>query len=184
MKSLQGHLLVASSQLLDPNFLQTVIVIVQHNENGALGLVLNRPTQTTIEQAWSQVSQSPCSRQDLLSWGGPCQSILMTLHTQAEESEVEVLPGIYFATDGEKIQRLVQESEEPMRFFVGYAGWGAGQLEAEMETGSWLTAAATFAHIFETSEEQWPQVKRQIAVASLLGHPVRPEMIPLDPTVN
>src|ERR1041384_3511863 len=112
MKSLQGHLLVASPQLLDPNFLQTVIVIVQHNEDGALGLVLNRPTQTPIDQAWSQVCDIPCSRQDLLGWGGPCQSILMLLHTQADASELEVLPGVYFTTDSQKIQHMVLQTKE------------------------------------------------------------------------
>lgn len=184
MKSLKGQLLIASSQLLDPNFFQTVLLMVQHDENGALGLVLNRPTETPVDEAWRQVSDTPCLRSDPLNWGGPCQGVLMLLHADPEASEVEVVPGVHFTSDARKIEWLVRQEELPIRFYIGYAGWTAGQLEAEMETGSWLTAPADDQEIFHPAAEQWTRIKRQVTVNQLLGYAVDPRLLPPDPSLN
>ena len=73
MKSLQGHLLVASPKLVDPNFFHTVVLLVQHNQEGALGLVLNRPLQTTVQEMWQEVGESQCEVDQPLHQGGPCE---------------------------------------------------------------------------------------------------------------
>ena len=94
MKSLQGQLLIASPKLFDPNFFRSVILLVQHGENGALGLVLNRPLEMTIANAWEQVSEMPCEATGFLHQGGPCDGPLMVLHTDASIPEMPVIPEV------------------------------------------------------------------------------------------
>ena len=184
MKSLKGPLLIASPRLLDPNFVQTVVLMVQHDKNGALGLVLNRPTELTLRQAWEQVSQSTCERNDNLYVGGPCEGVLMAIHPFAEASQIEVLPGLHFATETDHIKWLIQQGDEKnVRFFVGYAGWTAGQLENEIEGGSWLSMPATIERVFASVETLWRQAKREIELAAILGK-ANPGILPSDPGLN
>src|ERR1700761_360810 len=81
---LKGKVLVASAELLDPNFARSIVLIVQHDENGAMGLVLNRPLETTVAEAWTQVSAVPYPNNDTLFQGGPCEGPLMVVHREAE----------------------------------------------------------------------------------------------------
>lgn len=183
MESLKGKLLLASAQLLDPNFVQTVVLMVQHNEQGAMGLVLNRPLEIDIRKAWGQVSQSECVRQEPLHVGGPCEGVLMAVHGYAKAAQVEILPGLYFATETEHLEWLLQQRQGAMRFFVGYAGWTAGQLEQELEIGSWLVTPATVERTFLPDEQQWDSIKRELAMAAVQpGY--RPEILPQDPSRN
>lgn len=185
MTSLKAQLLLAAPTLLDPNFMQTIVIMVQHDDNGALGLVLNRPTQMSIKEAWEQVSDKPCAREDVIHVGGPCEGVLMALHNVEELSQIQVLPGLHFTTDTQYLEKLVQR-EEPdthVRFFVGYSGWSAGQLENEMEAGSWQVAPATVDRIFATNGNLWQQIKREIALSSIMGK-VNPKLIPGDPGNN
>src|ERR1051325_4180146 len=99
MDSLQGHLLVASSMLGDPNFVQTIILIVQHDENGALGLVLNRALETTVKDALDDSAEIECEIDDYLYQGGPCQGPLMVLHDDPLAADSKVLEGVFFSTE-------------------------------------------------------------------------------------
>src|SRR5215469_11256802 len=99
MDSLQGHFLIASPQLQDPNFFRSVVLLVQHNDQGALGVILNRPLDMTIQEAWPQVSEEPCNAEGPLHEGGPCRGPLMVLHTDEPLSQLKVCDGIYFNTD-------------------------------------------------------------------------------------
>ena len=74
MNSLQGHLLIAAKSLRDPNFLRTVLLMIEHNEDGAMGLVLNRPSRLSMKEAWSEVRDTPCPINDPLFHGGPCRA--------------------------------------------------------------------------------------------------------------
>jgi putative transcriptional regulator len=183
MKSLRGHLLVASLDLVDPNFLKAVVLMVQHSEEGALGLVLNRPTNTTVKQALAQVSDTPCHCKELLGLGGPCQGSLMAVHTHELLKEIEILPNIYFSAESGNLQQLVVTTDNPVRFFVGFAGWGPGQLEAELETGSWRTTAARAEHIFDDGPNLWEQVTKQITSSALLST-LKIRHVPDDPSMN
>ncbi len=181
MKSLQGQLLIASPQLADPNFARTVVLMVQHGHEGALGLVLNRPLELTVRQACEQVMEEEvCAIEAFLHQGGPCEGPLMVVHGQELASEVEVAPGLFFTTERDKIEWLMKTVDITAKFFVGYAGWGAGQLEAEMETSSWLTIAATHQRVFEPVDEQWARLMREVTV----GRWIDPKHIPDDPSVN
>ena len=183
MNSLKGQLLIASTRLLDPNFVQAVILMIQHNKDGAMGLVLNRQTEVAVRDAWAQVSESPCVRKDNLYIGGPCEGVLMALHTFASASQVEVFPGLHFATETQHMEWLLQQADTPMRFCVGYAGWSPGQLETEMEGGSWIVTAGTVERIFMPDDAQWPGIKRELAMAAVLPN-YNPSIISPDPSRN
>lgn len=180
VQHLTGKLLIASARLVDPNFAQSVVLIVQHEENGALGLILNRPLETTIQQACEQALEMTCTIDDVLHQGGPCEGPLMVLHDQPAEGQVEVLPGVYFTTDKSEIESLLTRPDADTRFFVGYAGWAPGQLEAEMETGSWLTADPTRDHVFSDAEKLWQNLMAKLTV----GRWIDPNRMPDDPSVN
>src|SRR6516225_8331032 len=97
MESLEGQLLLASPQLMDPNFVRTVLLLVEHNDNGALGLVLNRPTGKTVEELWKQVGEAQCDRKDPIHLGGPVSGPLMAIHTAGGLAEMEIVDGVFFA---------------------------------------------------------------------------------------
>ena len=183
IKSLAGQLLVASPKLGDSNFEKTVLLMVQHSPDGALGLILNRPLKITIDEAWEQVSQTPCNSAGHIHHGGPCEGPLMVVHTDEALSEDEVSPGIYFSAERELVEALVAHGEEPMKFFVGYSGWTAGQLETEIAEGAWYAAPINGGRVFHGPPEQWDVVMR--AVERHQSAPwLDPKLIPDDPSVN
>ena len=169
MRSLQGQLLVATSELLDPNFAQSVLLILQHNEEGALGLVLNQPLQTTVRQAWQQVSKLDCPFEGQLYRGGPCEGPLTAIHAEEFLLDIEVLPHVYASMRADHLEQLILKAESPLRFFAGTSGWAPGQLEAELMSGSWLTTPATAELIFSHDEELWDNTRREIAGKKVLS---------------
>lgn len=197
MKSLQGQILVASPQLVDPNFFRAVVLIVQHSDEGALGLVLNRPLEPTIEMVWDQIlseeerdaGETPCLVEGHLHRGGPCDGPLMVVHNDENHSQIEVTAGVHFSTEKDAVEDLVTRGDEDLKikFFLGYAGWSPGQLEHELAEGSWLTIAATPDQIFlsgdDDGEEQWTALRREIARVTTFPW-IDPKRIPPDPTVN
>ena len=184
--SLQGHLIVAAPRLRDPNFFKSVVLMVQHNDEGALGLILNRPLGATIEAAWEQVGETPCQVSGPIHQGGPCEGPLMVVHTDEELSQVQVMPGVHFSTEKDAIEKLVgrdDAGQTRMRFFVGYAGWGPGQLEAEIELASWLSAPAAADQVFGPTEDLWDSLMKLIARSAAAPF-MDPRIIPDDPSVN
>ncbi len=180
MTSLAGKLLIASPRLQDPNFVRTVILIVTHDENGALGLVLNRPMELKVKDAIIDPLQDPVETDATLNEGGPCPGPLMAIHTEAAHAQIEVQPGLCFATEKEDIEPFLQDADARARFFVGYAGWGTGQLEGEIEIGSWLTTPATVDAAFQSDPRQWN--KWVTIITGELG--VQPDALPDDPSLN
>ena len=183
MKSpLQGKVLVSSTSLLDPNFVRTVILIVQHNEDGAMGLVLNRPLETSVSEAWTQVSSVPYPNEDPLYQGGPCEGPLMVIHHEALRSQIEIIDGLYLSSDADAVRGLVGDAIEPLKFFVGYSGWTAMQLEAELAEGAWAVAEIGLEQVFETPPELWGLLMR--AAQRSVRPAVDPKFIPDDPSMN
>jgi len=182
MESLTGKLLIASTQLGDPNFAHTVTLIVQHDENGALGLILNRPSETTIQEACSQALELPCVVEGVLFQGGPCQGPLMVLHDRDGESQIDVMDGVHFTTERGEIESLLLNTDVKIKCFVGYSGWGAGQLEMEYDIGSWLTFPADPDQIFNSppGEEHYNKLIQKLTI----GQYIDPEKIPEDPNLN
>jgi putative transcriptional regulator len=165
--SLEAHLLIASPELAEP-FTQSVVLLVKHNDDGALGLILNRRTPADFQQVWSKVSDVPCHQAAPLFLGGPCEGPLVALHTQEYLLEIEVLPGLYFTSGKEKLETLAAQTGDvgQVKFFAGYSGWAAGQLEHEISRGSWSVMPARLEHAFWHEDEIWKRANRFVSDAA------------------
>ena len=180
MRSLRGQFLLAAESLVDPNFARSVVLIVRHDDEGALGLVVNRPTEYTVEQACEGVDAAR-GVEDLIHSGGPCSGPMMALHERIEFDDSEqVLEGVHFTASRQVLEQLMGQAVGPRRFFAGYAGWGALQLEGELEAESWLVTPATPAEVFSDDLNLWSRLSVRQALLKF----VRPELIPEDPHAN
>jgi putative transcriptional regulator len=182
MKSIAGQLLVASRHLRDPNFFRTVVLIVQHDDEGALGLVLNRPGEKAIADIWERTGYEPCDNPQKLFVGGPVPGPLMAIHTHEDLAEIEIHEGLYFATSSDTLDYLVRQ-DAPTRLFTGHAGWGSGQLESEMEVGGWLTSPASADDIWSDPDALWKSVTSRIGM-EIIAPNIAPECVPEDPNWN
>ncbi|MCH5372563.1 MAG: YqgE/AlgH family protein [Planctomycetes bacterium] len=183
MESMKGHLLIASPELLDDDFAETVILLVEHTPEGAYGLTLNQPSDLTVRDAWAQNNDVPCLVEGLVYAGGPCGEFLTALHTDPAASNIEVIPGLYFTQEPAKLTHLIQQLAEPLKLFVGFAGWDQDQLEAELERGSWLTTRVSPEHVFGFGDDLWPRLARQVFGARTISA-LRIKHRPDDPSIN
>lgn len=175
-----GKLLIAEPMLGDPSFSRSVVLICEHGPEGTVGFSLNRPTEHTLGDLLPEL-YTPLLP---VFQGGPVQ--LDTLHmlhrTPLAFGGTEVADGIYWGGSYEALQEAVlHNSYQPidLRLFVGYSGWGAGQLEKELEEGSWLVANVTPELIFETDPEQlWRRAIESLGdeFAYLINMPVNPQL--------
>lgn len=156
--SLEAHLLAASPHMEDSNFARSVVLLIQHGEEGAFGVVLNRPSEHNLRNVWNQVGEGECALDQPLRLGGPVEGPLLALHDDETLSEREVLPGVHFASQREAITRLVQAPTGPVLLFSGYSGWGGGQLENEVRVGSWLSLPAKSDYVFYSGDDLWKDV--------------------------
>lgn len=176
--SLRGHLLVAEPTLEDPNFRRTVVYLIEHSEDGALGLVLNRPGEVPVREAvpaWAPYVEDP----DRIFVGGPvspegaiclarCRSegAVESLFEHAPEADPTALFKPITGTIG-AIDLHGDPSDAPpgvtaLRVFAGYAGWSGGQLEYELEAGGWYVLDARDDDVFtEHPERLWRDVLRR-----------------------
>lgn len=157
--------------------------MLEHNEDGALGVVLNRTVDRTIEAVWEAVEFDPCESQQALNQGGPVPGPLIALHTSKELGEKTVLPGLFLSMQKATVDPLVRQDEHPFRLYSGNSGWGGGQLEGEMNEGGWLTAPAEAGDVFAAPDVIWEQVTNRIALDILMPG-VDPSAIPKDPSLN
>jgi putative transcriptional regulator len=183
MKCLQGQLLIASPHLLDPNFIKTVVLLIQHSDQGALGVVLNRPTSKKLKELWKEVGSAPCTSEQRVCLGGPVSGPLMAIHTNQSLAEVEILPGVFFAARREHLDGLVLRPADPLKVFFGHAGWGPGQLDNEVKAGGWLVVPATTEYVFYNGEDLWERASKQAARSSLRSM-LKLKHFPEDPSMN
>jgi putative transcriptional regulator len=168
--SLCGQFLVAGKRLRDSNFYKTVVLIVEHGPDGAMGLVVNRPSSISVAHALSEHFHLP-ETEDLVYIGGPVEpQALFILHNAPEldEREMAVVPGVYVGGSPEAFETIVRTSAEPdsdlrFRIFSGCAGWGPGQLEDELARGDWQLHPASADLIFHDDiYELWDLVLQRI----------------------
>lgn len=180
----QGKLLVATPRLGDPNFFRTVVLMLAHGDQGALGLVLNRPTETPLGSPlpqWEDLASGP----GVVFVGGPVSG--GTICLARVRSEVAVpsdaylpLQGTLGTVDLEADPAFVAPWVEELRVFAGYAGWGPGQLEAEIEQGAWWVLDALPDDAFsEDPEGLWRRVLRRQG-----GNLALASYFPPDPSLN
>ena len=189
MDSLRGQLLIAGPTLLDPNFVRTVVLVGEHNEEGALGVVLNRPSDTTVGEAVPDLSELT-GADDAVHVGGPVQPsavLVLAEYEHAEQAPQLVTGGVGFLAleedeDDDGDPRPTHEYAElsRARVFAGYAGWGPGQLETELERDDWIVAESLPEDVFdEDAPTLWSRVlERQGGQLRLLAR------MPLDPSHN
>lgn len=168
MQTLKGHLLIATPYLQSPIFSRSVILLLDHDEEGALGLILNQPISTTMTDLSGKIFAEDFEWDKPISLGGPVASSLMMLHTDEDLADDEVISGVFITTDGCRVQELIDRRSEPSLVIANYAGWGPAQLESELGANSWLTLPATFDHVFWTGEKElWNVALNQVQARKL-----------------
>jgi putative transcriptional regulator len=182
-KNLTGHFLVASRYLRDPNFAQSVVLMIHHNDEGAMGVVINRPSDKTVREVWEVIGNDPCDREDFIFIGGPVPGPLVALHSIEEFSQHAVLDGLHVATQRDALDVLVRRSNVSLRLYSGHAGWGSGQLEGELEAGGWLSTRATVDDVFADHETIWKTVTQRIGL-EIMAPDLDFEHVPPDPSLN
>lgn len=184
MQPASGHLLVASPGLLDPNFADTVVLLLDVTEEGALGVVLNRPSQVLVAdvlEPWRDVVAEP----EVLFRGGPVGTdgaLAVARLRDEDDSPVgwRQVRGLLGMVDLDTPAELVDGSLESMRVFAGYAGWGAHQLEGEVERGDWYVVDGELTDPFLLDPtDLWRAVMRR-QPGTLAWHVNRPA----DPDLN
>ena len=181
MDSARGQLLIAGPTLIDPNFWRTVVLIVEHTDEGALGLVLNRPSETTVGDAVPQLADL-VDLDDRLYIGGPVQpSAVIVLAEFEDPSDAALLAfddvGVLGTTTSPEEMAAGVKNGRP---FVGHAGWGPGQLDSEIERGDWIMESARLQDPFTAQpHELWSTVlTRKGGSYALVAR------MPPDPSVN
>jgi putative transcriptional regulator len=147
--SLKGQLLVASPALFDPNFRRTVVLITEHTEEGAAGLVLNRRSGTSVADAVPNLAPL-VEDEELVYVGGPVQQeavLCLAEFDDPEDAAILVVDHVGFVP-GDGDFGLIAGGTRRARVFAGYAGWGPGQLEAELEANSWIVEDAARTDLF------------------------------------
>jgi len=183
MDSLQGHLLVASPGLHDPNFARSLVLLIEHNDEGAFGVIVNHPVNKTIQELWREVGSAPCNSRQPIYLGGPVPGPLLALHNRSALAEMEAVPGVFFAVKKQHLDQLVLDEEPSYKILIGHAGWGAGQLESEIQQGAWHSTPATAELVFSTADDLWETVFREIG-SSMLQSVLNVKNLPPDPSVN
>jgi putative transcriptional regulator len=180
MGSLGGQLLIAGPALWDPNFRRSIVLVGHHDETGAVGVVLNRVTQVPVLEAAPPLA-TLVDPDDPVYIGGPVQpqaAVVVADFEHPERAEVLALDSIGFLpeeADPSEIGRLRRA-----RVFAGYAGWGAGQLEQELEQDSWLVEPARAEDVFTPDPDRlWDEVLRRKGPAYDFLR-----LMPMDPSAN
>jgi len=180
MESLRGRLLISSGGLFDPNFRHTVVLVGEHNEAGALGVVLNRPLDVTVHDAVPALSPFVTPEEPLFQ-GGPVQpssAVLLAEVAHPELADILVFGSIGFLIG--EIPEDVRPGVLRARVFLGYSGWGPGQLEAEMAQSSWIIEPAREEDVFTDAPELlWSRVLERKGPEYR-----RLSRMPFDPSMN
>jgi len=164
-------LFVAMDVIADPNFRRSVVLMLKHDEeDGALGLIVNRSTDYCMEQLCDNLELAWRGDDDTcVDWGGPVGEdtgwVLMGDEGAEGVQSEQLLPGLHWSRSKEALRRIAEAPSLRSRVFLGYAGWGPGQLEREIAEGSWLVAPADKRLVFdEPLESLWEQALRSLGI--------------------
>ena len=166
MELSRGKFLVASKELRDPNFFETVVLLLEYDRNGAMGLVINRPSTLKLSKVLPDI-EGLQKRSDTIYLGGPVaknQLMLLIRTSSPPEGSRLVFKDIYLSSSQEIIEKMVDNPDTPERFrvYAGYAGWAPGQLDHEVSRGGWHILQADQESVFDkTPSEIWPELIRR-----------------------
>lgn len=181
MRSLRGQLLVAGPALLDPNFHRTVVLLGEHGEDGAMGVVLNRVSEVTVADAVPPIADL-VGDGELVHVGGPVQPqavVVLADFVEPQRAGALVLDTIGFLP-GDVDDETDLGELRGVRVYAGYAGWGPGQLEDELDEQSWVVLPARASDVFTNAPDAlWSEVlRRHGGTLGILA------LLPEDPHVN
>ncbi len=176
-----GILLIADPFLKDPNFLRTVVFLCEHKDEGSFGFVLNRMFENTLDELVPELEGYKIP----VYYGGPVQ--LNSVHFLHQYPELipggqEVLKGIFWGGDFDLVIELIKEGSidlKKIRFYIGYSGWGEGQLSGEIKEKTWLTVKATKRLIFHPGyKETWKDSLLQLGgeYEQIINYPIDPQL--------
>ena len=178
--NLTGHLLLSNATLFDPNFRRTVVLIGHHDEEGAVGVVLNRPLDVTVDEAVPPLA-ALVQPGDLVYQGGPVQpeaAVVVADFEDPTRAGVVALGSIGFLPEEADPDDL--GTIRRARVFAGYSGWGPGQLEEELGEDAWLVTPALPQDVFDEEPEQlWERVVARLGPAYAMMR-----TMPIDPSAN
>lgn len=169
--SLAPTLLLAMPQMQDPNFSRSVVLLCRHEDDGAMGLIVNRRTGTRVTSI-TVLEPPPVRDNGLEVWiGGPVdpqRAWLLLGYDPETRGSFEVGHGLYLSASADTLRQVIETEagENPtQRFLLGYAGWGGGQLESELAASAWLTADVSKSLIFETpADDMWQAAIRSLGI--------------------
>ena len=162
-----GRFLVASRSLSDPHFTRTVVYLLQHDEQGSLGLVINRVLGVTLGEALPETRLKHLA-DSRLSYGGPVSArhiIMLLRDVNAAWQATPILDDIYASNNMDLLQKLDAENTPPeaLRLFMGHAGWGAGQLQQELNRDDWFVVPGDTGRVFGTGTTRlWERLIEQL----------------------
>ncbi|HEX9235784.1 MAG TPA: YqgE/AlgH family protein [Actinomycetota bacterium] len=180
MQTLRGQLLIAGSGLVDPNFRRAIVLIGHHDQDGAVGVILNRPTETRVREAVPPLGPL-VGPEDRLFIGGPVQTdaaVILAEFEGSDDPEIMAFGRVGFLTGDVDVSSA--QGLGRVRIFAGYAGWGPGQLEAEMEEDAWILEPAGAEDVFaDDPEGLWARILRRKG-----GDFALMATMPVDPSTN
>jgi putative transcriptional regulator len=164
MTPARGSFLVASRDLRDPNFRETVVLILEYSSEGAVGLVVNRPSEIPLSRLIPYIAEFR-ERNDTVYIGGPVEPLRMTFlfrSSKDHENALLVFDDVWASSSFDLLERTLRLGQSPIRVLSGYAGWAPYQLDAEIERGDWRVVAAETEDLFTLDPEKlWRELIQQ-----------------------
>jgi putative transcriptional regulator len=157
-KLMRGVFLVASKSLLDPNFAQSVVVLIEYSSQGAVGLIVNRKTDVKMREVFPEMTHLR-KKKERVYVGGPVgvdQLLILVRYDSRPDGAYSVLDQVYVVSSIEALEELLKSAEGDLvfRVYAGYAGWAPGQLDSEVARGDWHVVAADAENVFTQEPEQ------------------------------
>jgi putative transcriptional regulator len=179
--SLRGKFLIASPALIDPNFSRSVVLIAEHTDEGAMGLILNRPTEAVVAEAVEELA-GVVEPGEPVFLGGPVQEqsvMVLAEFDDPGQAAALIIEDIGFLPADAQLDELSGRTRRA-RVFAGHSGWGPGQLDAELDEGSWIVADPRTDEVFcDDPDELWSAaLDRKGGAYALLAR------MPTDPSLN
>ncbi|HVG17248.1 MAG TPA: YqgE/AlgH family protein [Chitinophagaceae bacterium] len=176
-----GVLLIADPFLKDPNFMRTVVFLTEHTQEGSVGFVINRKYENTLDELIPEIDGHKLP----VYYGGPVQ--MNTIHflhkyPEAIPGGLEVMPGVFWGGDFDSVVDLINTDKLDLgkiRFYIGYSGWSAGQLESERNEKTWLTVEASRNLVFHNNaEEIWKDALKHLGgeYEMMINFPIDPQL--------
>lgn len=160
-KVTSGNILLAQPFMQDPNFKRSVIGIAEHSKEGTVGFILNKPIKIKLDELIVDLNTDEDYK---VYYGGPVGSdTIHYIHNVGDllDDSIEIKPGLYWGGNFKKLLVLIEQGlilRQNIRFYIGYSGWSEGQLEGELETGSWIVSEWHANYTFKTpSKKLWSE---------------------------